>query len=129
MEGSVQGAIPKQNKGFRKAVLDNVAVVQGEKVTSFASTDLEAVSFSQPTNVEGRWPPTDAVISQEEPVLRVRVDAKMLANLLNVAANYAAEETCYVDLHPYSKDKPIKVTASDPAKGQEFIGVIMPIAS
>jgi DNA polymerase III sliding clamp (beta) subunit (PCNA family) len=123
-------AIPKQkNKWSRKPVLDNLAVVQGEKVTSFASTDLEAVSFSQPSNVEGHWPATDAVISQEEPVLRVRVDAKLLANLLTVAANYTAEDNCYVDLHLYSKDKPIKVTASDPATGQEFTGVIMPVAS
>src|SRR5262249_55940127 len=99
-----------------------------EKVTSFASTDLESVSFSQPNNVEGRWPPTDAVISQDEPVLRVRVDARLLANLLSVAANYSAEENGCVDLHLYSKDKPIKMTASDPTKGQEFTGVIMPLA-
>jgi hypothetical protein len=123
-------AIPKQkNKWSRKAILDNVAVVQGEKVTSFASTDMEAVSFSQPNNVEGRWPPTDAVISQDEPVLHIRVDAKLLAHLLSVAANYTTEENCCVDLHLYSKDKPIKVTASDPTKGQEFTGVIMPVAS
>lgn len=123
-------AIPKQkSKRSSKPILDNVAVVQGEKVTSFASTDLESVCFSQPNNVEGRWPPTDAVISQEEPVLRVRIDAKMLAHLLSVAANYTTEENSYIDLHLYSKDKPIKVTASDPTRGQEFIGVIMPVAS
>jgi hypothetical protein len=59
----------------------------------------------------------------------VRVDAKMLANLLSVATNYTAEENCCVDLHVYSKDKPIKVTASDLTKGQEFTGVMMPLAS
>jgi DNA polymerase III sliding clamp (beta) subunit (PCNA family) len=116
-------AIPKQKRRNSKPILENVAVVQGEKVTSLAST----TSFTQPENLTGRWPDTDRVIPDWPAVASVRVNAKALAELLSVAGNFA-DENFTVTLHVHAKDAPIKLTASDPSKGQEFVGLLMPLS-
>jgi hypothetical protein len=65
------------------SVLGNVATVMGEKVTTFASTDLERDCVSQPRNLEGKFPPVASVIpKEEEAVASFRITPKLLIDLL-----------------------------------------------
>jgi DNA polymerase III sliding clamp (beta) subunit (PCNA family) len=95
--------------------------------TSLASTNLEQTSFTQPENLQGRWPDTDRVIPDGQPIASVRVNAKALAELLSVAANFA-DENFTVTLHVHANGAPIRLIASDPSKGQEFVGLLMPLS-
>jgi hypothetical protein len=76
-----------------------LAVRLGKEVSTLATIDEDGGSLvRQPRNVEGRFPNTDAVMPTGKPVASIMVDAAMLAELLQVAAQFADQGYVTIDL-------------------------------
>ncbi len=116
-----------------KTELKSLAVVIGETTATLVSTDLATVNLAQPMQVEGRYPDIANVFPAPENHLKtLRVDAKRLAQLLAVAAEYTGDdEYNTVEISLYGNNG----TANLPAvvrtvKGeQKFEGLIMPLTA
>ena len=102
-----------------------LGLTAGEGVITLASPQC----VSRCTPVEGRWPNVDTVLPTGGPLVRLRVNPKMLARLLEVAAAFAEldpPEPPAVDLLWYGRDKPLGVVGKN-REGQIFDALLMPL--
>jgi DNA polymerase III sliding clamp (beta) subunit (PCNA family) len=100
-----------------------LAVRLGKEVSTLATIDEDGGSLvRQPRNVEGRFPNTDAVLPTGKPVASITVDAALLAELLQVAAQFADQGYVTIDL--FGKG-PARITGKN--SSQNFTGLIMPV--
>jgi hypothetical protein len=100
-----------------------LAVRLGRDVSTLATIDEDGGSLvRQPRNVEGRFPNTDAVLPTDKPLASIMVDANLLAELLQVAAQFASHGHVTIDL--FGKG-PARITGKN--ESQEFTGLIMPV--
>jgi DNA polymerase III sliding clamp (beta) subunit (PCNA family) len=100
-----------------------LAVRLGKDVSTLAAIDEDGGSLvRQPRNVEGRFPDTDRVMPTDEPLASIMVDAAMLAELLQVAAQFADQGYVTIDL--FTKG-PARITGKNAS--QKFTGLIMPV--
>jgi hypothetical protein len=100
-----------------------LAVRLGKEVSTLATIDEDGGSLvRQPRNVEGRFPNTDAVMPTGKPVASLMVDATLLAELLQVAVQFAIDGYVTIDL--FAKG-PARVTSKN--ESQKFTGLIMPV--
>jgi hypothetical protein len=79
--------------------------------------------------IEGRWPNVDMVLPSTGPLVRIRVNPKMLARLLEVAAAFAEpslSEPPVVDILFYGRDKPLGIVGKN-HQGQTIDALIMPL--
>ncbi len=126
-----------QKASGHKPILGSVATVIGEKETTLGATDMEQRPVDRFTNLEGRYPPIRDIIpkSTKKPVCKIRIDAKMLAKLLEVAAQFTDEGigSNAVDILVFDGDgekyttKPLLIKAVKPSKAQHFTGLIQPL--
>ncbi len=77
---------------------------------------------------EGRYPDVERLAREQRSVFRVDVDARQLAELLLVAAEFAPEDSFRVTLHFQGKDKVLLVTTAN-AEGQKFQAALMPLSA
>ena len=135
--GATVGTIPADAwyKAFKavpakkgtKPILGNLVAVLGNSQATLVSTDLENVNVLEPRLVEGRWPDTDKILPTEKPRYSIDVDAKLLIDLLQVAADFANGDDCRrVTLDLHDPKKPIAVRTKSES-GQEFTGLIVPL--
>ena len=79
--------------------------------------------------IEGRWPNVDMVLPSTGPLVRIRVNPKMLARLLEVAAAFSEPslaEPPAVDILFYGRDKPLGIVGKN-HQGQTIDALIMPL--
>lgn len=115
-------SVPKRGK----PVLQNAAVVMGENVTTWATTDLDTQSVQQPRNLEGRFPDYRRVIPTKNRVASVKVNADNMARILLTAAEYADMGTG-VTIELYADGAPIKITSQNTT--QRFTGLVVPLTT
>jgi DNA polymerase III sliding clamp (beta) subunit (PCNA family) len=100
-------------------------VALGPEVSTFSvGTDISTMP-----NQEGRFPDVERVIQEScRSLIRVRVYARQLAELLLVAAEFSADgpRDGTVILHYGGQAKPLLVTC-DNAEGQHFEAAMMPV--
>jgi DNA polymerase III sliding clamp (beta) subunit (PCNA family) len=100
-----------------------LAVRLGKEVSTLATIDEDGGSLvRQPRNVEGRFPNTDAVLPTGKPVASIMVDATLLAELLQVAAQFADQGYVTIDL--FAKG-PARISGKN--SSQKFTGLISPV--
>jgi DNA polymerase III sliding clamp (beta) subunit (PCNA family) len=100
-----------------------LAIRLGQDMTTLATIDEDGGSLvRQPRNVAGRFPDTDRVMPTAEPLASIMVDATLLAELLQVAAQFA--DRGYVTIDLFSKG-PARITGKNAS--QNFTGLIMPV--
>ncbi len=120
-------AAKKIKTGF-KPILQSVATVIGEKVTSLASTNLEAVTFEQPRNIEGRFPPlADVIPNAEKAKSTVAIDADKLKDLLTALVPFTCGEYNRIDLEIHGNEKvnTMLVLRTKNDQGQEAVALQM----
>lgn len=114
---------------YGKEILKFVPVVVSENQTTMATTDLEQVSVEASGHVEGRFPPYQEVFPRSKPLVKIRVDADLLIDLLDVAKRFCTDGYHGVDLVIHDPTKPIEVNIPHRNdKGQSFRGLVMPLA-
>ncbi len=96
-----------------KPHLRTCPVVIGKSVTSFGATDLERIAFSQPRNVEGRFPNSASIIPPtEKALLSVRVDPEILASVLDtIDALNVQTDRAGVDIEFHGDARKISIIA------------------
>jgi DNA polymerase III sliding clamp (beta) subunit (PCNA family) len=100
-----------------------LAIRLGKEVSTLATIDEDGGSLvRQPRNVEGRFPNTDAVLPTGKPLASIMVDATMLAELLQVAAQFADQGYVTIDL--FGKG-PARISGKN--SSQSFTGLISPV--
>jgi hypothetical protein len=100
-----------------------LAVRLGKDVSTLVTIDEDGGSLvRQPRNVEGMFPNTDAVMPADKPLASIRVDAAQLAELLQVAAQFADEGYVTIDL--FGKG-PARITGKN--ESQKFTGLMAPV--
>jgi DNA polymerase III sliding clamp (beta) subunit (PCNA family) len=100
-----------------------LAVRLGKDVTTLATIDEDGGSLvRQPRNVEGRFPDTDRVMPTAEPLASIMVDAALLAELLQVAAQFADGGHVTIDLF---EKGPARITGKNAS--QKFTGLMAPV--
>jgi hypothetical protein len=146
--GATEGLLParafreackKVPKGVRyHPILTHLAVVLAPNEATLASTDLDQINAGTYRQVEGKYPPVDDVLPKGEPTARFSVNAKLLKELLDVAAAFAGDDIPRVTVEVWMPKKavpgqkeptavgPVRVRAK--SNGQEFVGCIMPLA-
>jgi hypothetical protein len=95
-----------------------------DDVTTFA---INGNRVARVPNYDGRFPNVDSLAEDLCSVFSVPIDARLLAGLLQVAAEFADSETSRVLLHFSGKGKPLLVTCQND-EGQRFQGVVMPLS-
>ncbi len=121
-------AIPKPPKKGGKAELAQLAVVIGERQTTFAATDGLSVNSSVALNVEGRFPNSDSVFEstgKTSPRATVKLNAALLRELLAVAEQFSPDDTNGVTLEIRGENDPVVVRSANTE--QQFRGLIMPL--
>jgi hypothetical protein len=117
-------------KKLRKAARA-VGVVTGETVTTFGATDGAAAAVETAVNAEGRYPPTDDILSmarKAETKAVFRVDAARLAALLKTIAAVGGGDAVDVTFHvPARAGKPILLTATAEG-GAEVTAIVQPLS-
>lgn len=121
-------AIPTGRTVTNKPILGNLAAVQGPQTTTLHSVDGNGgITHTEAINIDSRWPNTDDVLPKDAAALSIKIDAKRLAELLQIAAQFSGDDAYHsVTLHVFTESKPLKITARKDS--QEFIGLIMPLA-
>ena len=79
--------------------------------------------------LEGRWPDVDAVLPKAGPLVRVRLNPRLLARLLELAAACGdgdAPEAPAVDLLWYGRGRPLGLMCKN-REGQTFDALLMPL--
>lgn len=76
----------KLTRRTHKPILRNVAAIFGEKCSTFAATNLEAIQTAQPLNIDGRFPNWEQVIPDRTPTYEIAVDPDMLAETLTTVS-------------------------------------------
>lgn len=104
-------------KGAKK---EDVWLALGERACTFL-VGKPGGPVSKLTNVEGRFPPVDAVVEGQCSLFKLRVDPKLLAGLLTVAGTFSDE----VHLHFGGRGRCLLVTA-DNGRGLSFEGGYLP---
>ncbi len=112
--------------GERANINNTVAVVLGEQVATLGSTTLEDSTVKQTRLVEGRFPCWRDVFPKKEPVVRVNLNADMLAELLKVASEFSPDGDGRVIIEVFDGLSPVKITTKH--DGQTFEGLIMPLS-
>jgi hypothetical protein len=123
------GAAKKLTGRTRTPALRALAVAIGERVTTFGATDHTSHQCETVENGEGKFPPTDAILSQRESDLRARfsVDPLLLAELLRTVADTACdEETMRVDFEVRQPNQVVTIRAGR-RDGVRAHAVIMPL--
>jgi DNA polymerase III sliding clamp (beta) subunit (PCNA family) len=125
--------VPKGSLVRSKPILGHLAVVLAPNEATLASTDLDGANAGLTRLVEGRFPPCDDVFpKQKDEVVRVRLNPKLLKELLDVAAAFSDPDGPKVELIVSGKGKdgyslfPVLVRAKH--AGQTFDGLIVPLA-
>jgi hypothetical protein len=111
-----------------KEHLKRVAVRLGATSSVLAATDLDCATVLEPRNVEGRFPDAEKVFPNRKPKVQFSVDAKMLADLLQVAVAFALEGSNRVDVLVYGEKEPVELRTTTNEKGQKFRGLIVPLS-
>jgi hypothetical protein len=113
-------------EAFRQLPKDTaLGLAAGEGVITLALP--QAIARCSP--IEGRWPNVDMVLPPTGPLVRIRVNAKTLARLLDVAAIFSEQspaEPPAVDILFYGRDKPIGIIGKNHL-GQTFDALMMPL--
>jgi hypothetical protein len=103
----------------RQTALRSLAVVVHEQVTTFAATDSEAAVCESTPNLTGKFAPYQDILEKtrkDGPCrLRVAVDPRMLAQLLQTAAEFAGDECHRVEFE-------FRFPVPEPAEGEEPAG-------
>lgn len=114
-------------EAFRQLPKDGaLGLAAGEGVITLALP--EAVARCTPA--EGRWPEVDNVLPPGGPLVRIRINPKTLAQLLEVAAAFAEPgpgEPPVVDILWYGRDKPFGIVGKN-HQGQTFDALMMPLS-
>lgn len=142
----------KMTKGrYVKPVLQNVAVVCGENEVTFGMTNLAQVETPMTRQLEGRYPPFREIFPRKSPTVRLRVDAKLLADTLKAVAAMGDDDeynTVMLEIYdpmpaapevdeesgqlpmqePISVAKPFTLTATNKTNGQTVSGLCMPLS-
>ncbi len=123
----------RPNKGLLrlKPQLAPLAVALGKDRVTLATAGLRVASLTRAEPEPGRWPPTARLLTEvvgRKVQAEVRVDAKLLAELLEVAAAFAEGDCHGVTLRVYEGGaKYLSVHAAN-GEGQQFTGLIVPLA-
>lgn len=79
-----------------------VAVKIGENVTTFGARNGDAIAITQPTNIEGRFPPIgDVIPARAEALVSFTVSCDVVADVLTTIAKISGEKEAKarLDLH------------------------------
>jgi hypothetical protein len=113
-------------EAFRQLPKDTaLGLAAGEGIITLAMP--QAISRCSP--IDGRWPNVELVLPPTGPLVRIRVNAKMLARLLDVAVVFSEQspaEPAAVDILFYGRDKPIGIIGKNHL-GQTFDALMMPL--
>src|SRR5215472_7512838 len=113
-------------EAFRQLPKDAaLGLAAGEGVITLALP--QAIARCSP--IEGRWPNVDMVLPSTGPLVRIRVNPKMLARLLEVAAAFSEpclSEPPAVDILFYGRDRPLGIVGKN-HQGQTIDALIMPL--
>lgn len=110
-------ALKKSGKGTSYAVL-------GSEFTTLAV----GTTVHRLANGDGRFPNIDSVLPKDPPAVVFKVNARLLAELLTVAAAFSPDGGIgHVCMQFWASNVPIAVTTDDGA-GTKFFSLIMPLA-
>lgn len=123
-------AFEKMMKAAPKKVaphLRTVALVLGLTESTLATSDLEDTLIRQPRNLQGRYPNFSQILPKEDalPEAKIEVEGHLLAELLKVVADFAADGNGRVEICLYGPDKPMLLRTSNPE--QKVAGLAAPI--
>jgi hypothetical protein len=125
--------VPKGNLVRSQPILGHLAVVLTPNEATLAPTDLDQANAGLTRLVEGKFPPCNDVFpKQKDEVVRVRLNPKLLKELLDVAAAFSDPDCPKVELVISGKGKdgyslsPMLVRSKH--AGQTFDGLIVPLA-
>lgn len=113
-------------EAFRQLPKDAaLGLAAGEAVITLALPQ----AIARCTPIEGRWPNVDMVLPAAGPLVRIRVNPKTLARLLEVAVAFSEPglaEPPAVDILFYGRDKPLGIAGKN-HQGQTFDALMMPL--
>lgn len=132
LEGTIQAAAWKTafksiDRKERRDILKCVGMTLTKHQVAIGTIgeNFQAASFTSP-QVDGRWPPTDAVIPQTKPITTVQLDARRLMNLLAVAEAIVPDtERVSFAFDVYGPEKPVCLRLSNDRC--KMLGIIMPL--
>lgn len=107
-------------------ILDNAIVKFTDKVSTFATTDLESPNIVEAKNIEGQFPNYEQIIPRKgSATFQIVVDPVKLANTLMMAAKITTSDSASVLLSFQGSLNPFVVTGEN--LGFTFTGVVMPM--
>lgn len=111
----------------------SVQTVIGEKITTLGTINKDGSTAEVMENIEARFPPMDSIFPTKrdcEGALTFRVDAKMLAEMLESLAGFTESDSHAVRFTVRDRNKPIMVEVVKPdIEGQQVKAIIMPLFS
>lgn len=114
-------------EAFRQLPKDAaLGLAAGEGVITLALPQ----AIARCTPAEGRWPNVDMVLPTSGPLVRIRVNPKTLARLLEVATAFSEpglSEPPAVDILFYGRDRPLGILGKN-HQGQMFDALMMPLS-
>lgn len=108
----------KDNKGQK-----HLALLVSEKQVVYALGQ----QVGQALTVQGRYPDYRAVLPRKLPLLQVRLGARLLAELCEVAAHVVGDRDAPLIINIYGVNEPIGVMARNEDTGLTFDGLLMPL--
>lgn len=124
----IRKALPKrQHIPILEYARLDVESTNGNGSAVIGVTDLDSPQVFRPRKVEKTFPSWEKVIPSVEPVLKVGLDAKLIARLAKIAAACSTSTSNPTGLcfEFYGPDKAAKITCRS---GDRFTGIIMPMA-
>ena len=112
-----------------KPILGNLAVVLAKDAATLASTDMERVSAAETRLVDGRFPDIRRAMPTGQPKAVFAVDAKLLAELLEVAASVVGKDALHRVTVEVRGENDVLVLRAIGEAGEEFTGLAVPLAT
>jgi hypothetical protein len=123
----IEKSIPKK---VDIPILKHVAVIKSEDKNAFAklfTTDLQIQNIIVSKKVEGEYPQFGKVLPKGKPVKTIRVQTKLLRNLLSaIEEAQGPAKMPYVDLQIYDDEEgPIRLSSCNQNTNQKITAVLM----
>jgi hypothetical protein len=111
-----------------KDLYNSLAVVMGQQVTTVGQCLGNTETVRQVQNIDCRFPAyRDVLKLNDQPIASVRLDAKILLELVKVASQFTDDDDEHnsVTLTLHGENNPVRVTTGN--ADQKFTGLLMPL--
>jgi hypothetical protein len=112
-------------------ILKHVGIIktgENSECTKIFTTDLQNQNILISRQMGYEYPKFGKAFPKGKPIKTVRVQTKLLSNLINAIEKAQGEtKTHYVDIQIYDEEKPIKLTSYNQDTYQKITGILMPM--